>query len=166
MCSTFRWIPWYERFDYLFAGIIKLDGMPCGVDHRICTNHKNIDIMSLSNKYENVFQTQEILTYLVIQTFAFGDGMVPPSSRSNTPMTRACKFPNVKGQPNIKLKNKNMKIDVGSSAIVDVIKEFSIVVNPNWKTQDGNDWKDQFTNVTKLITNYNYVCWCVEGQRN
>jgi hypothetical protein len=58
-----------------------------------------------------------------------------------------------------------MKIDVGSSAIVDVIKEFSIVVNPNWKTQDGNDWKDQFTNVTKLITNYNYVCWCVEGQR-
>jgi hypothetical protein len=115
----------------LFVGIIKIDGMPCGIDHRICTNHKNIDVMSLSNKYENVIQTQEILTSLVIQTFAFGDGMVPPSSNSNTAKTRACKFPNVEGQPNIKLKNKNMKMDVGSSAIVDVIKEFSIGVNPN-----------------------------------
>ncbi len=140
--------------------------MPCSVDHGICANHKNIDVMSLSNKYENVFQTQEILTFVVIQTFAFGDGMVLPSSSSNTPRTSACKFPNVKGQPNIKLKNKNMKMDVGSNAIVDVIKGFSIGVIPNWKTQDGDDWKDQFTNVTKLITNYNYVCWCVEGQRN
>jgi hypothetical protein len=58
-----------------------------------------------------------------------------------------------------------MKLDVGSSAMVDVIVEFSIGVNPNWKTQDWDDWKDQFTNVTKLITNYNYVFWCVEGQR-
>jgi hypothetical protein len=115
----------------LFAGIIKIDGMPCGVDHGICTNHKNIDVMSLSNKYDNVFQTQEILTSVVIQTFAFGDGMVPPSSSSNTPRTRACKFPNVKGQPNIKLRNKNMKMDVGSSAIADVVKEFSIGVIPN-----------------------------------
>jgi hypothetical protein len=104
--------------------------MPCGVDRRICTNHKNIDVMSLSNKYENFLQTQEILTSPVMQTFAFGDGMVPPSSSSNTPRTRACKFPNVEGQPNIKLKNKNMKMDVGSSALVDVIEEFSIVVNP------------------------------------
>jgi len=62
---------------------------------------------------------------------AFGDGMVLPSSSSNTPRIGACKFPNVKGQPNIKLKNKNMKMDVGSNAIVDVIKGFSIGVIPN-----------------------------------
>jgi hypothetical protein len=32
-----------------------------------------------------------------------------------------------------------MKMDVGSSALVDVIEEFSIRVNPIWKTQDGDD---------------------------
>jgi hypothetical protein len=90
----------------LFAGIIKVDGIPCGVDHEICTNHKNIDVMNIFNKYENVLQTQEILTSLVIQTFAFGNGTVPPSSSSNTPRTRACKFPNVEGQPNMKLKKQ------------------------------------------------------------
>jgi hypothetical protein len=36
----------------------------------------------------------------------------------------------------------------------------------NWKTQNGDDYLNHLTNVTKSIANCNYFCQCVEGQKN
>ncbi len=69
-----------------------------------------------------------IPTFGEMEIFAFGSGVIPPSSSSNTLRTKACKLFNFQSQPNRKLENQKMKMNVGSHVIVDVIKEFSINV--------------------------------------
>ncbi len=44
-----------------------------------------------------------------MQTPAFGNGVVPPTSSSNTPRIRMCRLPNVQGQPNKKLEKNERK---------------------------------------------------------
>jgi hypothetical protein len=48
-----------------------------------------------------------------------------PSVGSNIPRTRVCKLSSVQGKANKRMENKIRKLDVGSFAIVDAIKEFS-----------------------------------------
>lgn len=51
-----------------------------------------------------------------------------------------------------------MKMNVGSNDIVDVIKEFFIIVKEFEKINYGDDWKHQLINVVELVSNCNYVC--------
>jgi hypothetical protein len=44
-----------------------------------------------------------IPTFGVMEIFAFGSGVVPPSSNSNTQKIRACKLSNIQSQLNKKL---------------------------------------------------------------
>ncbi len=53
--------PWYERFDYLFASIAKIDGMSNGVDQGVYTTHRNNDIVNLSNEDQNVLRLKRFL---------------------------------------------------------------------------------------------------------
>ncbi len=71
----------------------------------------------------SVSKTQDILTSLVMQTFAFRNGVVPPTFGSNTLQTRACKLLGILGEPNRKLEKNKMKMDARSNAIIDTIKE-------------------------------------------
>ncbi len=48
-----------------------------------------------------------------------------PSVGSNTLRSRASKLPNVQGKANKRMESKRRKLDVGSFAITDAIKEFS-----------------------------------------
>jgi hypothetical protein len=49
-------------------------------------------------------ETQDVLMSCVMQTYAFGDGVAPPTSNFDTLRIRACKLPTVQGQPNEELK--------------------------------------------------------------
>ncbi len=74
--------PWYEIFDYLFANIAKIDGIPHGVDQGVHTTDKEIDIMSVYYKNENLPKICKIILHPLspmMQTYAFGDGFVLPS---------------------------------------------------------------------------------------
>jgi hypothetical protein len=51
----------------------------------------------------NVPKTWMIPTFGVMEIFAFGSGVVPPSSNSNTQKIRACKLSNIQSQLNKKL---------------------------------------------------------------
>jgi hypothetical protein len=72
----------YERFDYLFASIAKIDEMPHGVDKGIHTIHRDIDIVNLYDENENVLMIQEVLICLVIETFVIEFWVVFPSYNS------------------------------------------------------------------------------------
>jgi hypothetical protein len=55
---------------------------------------------------ECVPESQDVLMSRVMQTYAFGDGVAPPTSNFDTLRIRACKLPIVQGQPNEELKKK------------------------------------------------------------
>jgi hypothetical protein len=54
---------------------------------------------------ENVPKTWTIPTFGVMEIFAFGSGVVLPSSSSNTLRIRACKLSNFQSQLNRKLES-------------------------------------------------------------
>ncbi len=76
-----------------------------GVDEKIHNTHKHIDVVDVFYEDENVLKTWTIPTFGVMEIFASGSGVVPPSSSSNTLRTRACKLSNFQSQPNRKLEN-------------------------------------------------------------
>lgn len=75
-----------------------------GFDQRIHNTHREIDV-DVFNEDENVLKTWMIPTFGVLEIFAFGSGVVPPSSSSssNTLRNRACKLSNLQTQLNRKL---------------------------------------------------------------
>ncbi len=76
-----------------------------GIDQRIHNTQKEIDVVDFFYKDENVPKTWMIPTFGEMEIFAFGSGVIPPSSSSNTLRTKACKLFNFQSQPNRKLEN-------------------------------------------------------------
>jgi hypothetical protein len=62
-------------------------------------------------KMMRVSKTQDILTSLVMQTFAFRNGIVPLTFSSNALQSQACKLLGILGEPNRKLEKNKMKMD-------------------------------------------------------
>jgi hypothetical protein len=56
---------------------------------------------------ECVLESQDVLMFHVMQTYAFGDGVATLTSNFDTLRIRACKLPTVQGQPNEELKKKD-----------------------------------------------------------
>jgi hypothetical protein len=56
---------WFERFVFFWVGIVKINGVPQGVDPRICTTPRETKVGNIFD--ENDLETQDIPTSPKIQ---------------------------------------------------------------------------------------------------
>ncbi len=125
----FDW-PWFERFDNIFLGIAKINGIPIVKD-------QGVHVMNFETKVVNVSDEKDVQTSCVPssperQIPMFGDDNAnvetTPSVSSNSFRIRACKLPSVQRKFNKKLKWKKRRLFTSSSVITYAINKFTHVV--------------------------------------
>jgi hypothetical protein len=124
--SPFDW-PWFEIFDQIFGSTTKINGIPNAIDQGVQNLHSHFEVQTFEVSDDVTQGTRE--HYCPPQQAPiFGHGNEEeahaPSVGSNTSRTRVFKLSSVQGKANKRMENKRRKLDVGSSTIIDVIKEF------------------------------------------
>jgi hypothetical protein len=121
--SPFDW-PWFERFDQMFGGIAKINGISNAIYQGVQNLHSHSKVQNFEVSDEDVTQgiqehssPPQQVPFLVV--------VLAPSIGSNTLRTRACKLPGVQSKANKKMESKRRKLDASSFAITNAIKEFS-----------------------------------------
>jgi hypothetical protein len=126
--SPFDW-PWFERFDQMFGGIAKINGIPNAFDQGVQNLHSHSEVQTFEVSDEDVTQGIQEHSNPPQQVLVFSHGneeeVHAPLVGSNTLRTRTCKLPNVQGKANKRMESKRRKLDAGSFAIADAIEEFS-----------------------------------------
>jgi len=91
--SLFNW-PWFERFDQMFGGIAKINGISNAIYQGVQNLHSHSEIQNFEVSDEDVTQgiqehssPPQQVPFLVV--------VLAPSIGSNTLRTRACKLPGV-----------------------------------------------------------------------
>jgi hypothetical protein len=114
--------PWFEIFDQMFGSTTKINGIPNAIDQGVQNLHSHFEVS------DDVTQGTQEHYRPPQQAPIFGHGneeeVHAPSIGSDTLRTRVCKLSSVQGKANKRMENKRRKLDVGSSTIIDVIKEF------------------------------------------
>jgi hypothetical protein len=100
--------PWFDRFDNIFFGIAKINGISNTINQGVRVMNFEIEVVNVSD--EKDVQTLQMPRSLERQTHVFSDDNAnvgtTPSSNSYSPRTRACKLPSVQGKANKKLERK------------------------------------------------------------
>ncbi len=126
--SPSNW-PWFEKFDQMFGGRSKINGIPNAIDQGVHNLHSHSEVQTFEVNDDDVTQGIHEHSSPPQQAPIFGHGneeeVHAPSAGSDTPKTRACKLFGVQGKVNKRMENKRRKLDASFFAIVDAIKEFS-----------------------------------------
>jgi len=113
----------------MFGSIAKINGIPNAFDQGMQNLHSHFEVQTFEVSDEDVTEGIQEHSNPPQQVLVFSHGkeeeVHAPSIGSNTLRTRACKLLNVQGKANKRMESKRRKLDAGSFAITDAIKEFS-----------------------------------------
>ena len=105
------WTPWYERFDNIFGGTAKINGVPNGLDQGVRLKHSEAFV--LSDDDEDTLPTPP------------PHPSAPNTASSHSPRSEAVNQPGCEGQVNRNAGKRKRKLAMGDESIVSAINNFS-----------------------------------------